>query len=264
MRPEISEFSYGYALTEAIINDARLSRIVAAPRFPSLVEEGRVGGYDVELRFPSMPVFLQFKRSYRMVKRSRIMPPHFTTPYYRMYLNPIRYSEQHPMLMKLEGSGEVVYYAAPRFDTLDEFNSIYISGQMIHESVFIAPSSIGILPDENEHHIAFERNGSVGYLLSEPKRVQGKIEGEYFIPALLESLRKKKGLINSTEGFSRLAEKMVEIISEHNFYDYKYTIARKKIKVEMPENLDPLSRVVYLARNYFNSALLLCSNARRD
>jgi len=40
MTPEISEFSYGFALTNEIVGWANLK---APPIFPSLVEEGKVG-----------------------------------------------------------------------------------------------------------------------------------------------------------------------------------------------------------------------------
>ena len=40
MRPDISEFSYGYALTETLISTVP-RRLKAAPVFPSLIEEGK-------------------------------------------------------------------------------------------------------------------------------------------------------------------------------------------------------------------------------
>ena len=47
MRSQISEFSYGYALTEKLVNRTG-DLIGAAPLFPSLREEGKAGnGYDV-------------------------------------------------------------------------------------------------------------------------------------------------------------------------------------------------------------------------
>jgi hypothetical protein len=61
--PDISEFSYGFALTRELINiaDPPLS---AAPVFPSLMAEGRKGrGYDVNLKAPGFPLFIQFKNA---------------------------------------------------------------------------------------------------------------------------------------------------------------------------------------------------------
>jgi hypothetical protein len=63
MRFLISEFSYGYALTEELANGS-LGQLIAAHVFPSLIQEGRAGGgYDVQLPFRGRPLFLQFKLS---------------------------------------------------------------------------------------------------------------------------------------------------------------------------------------------------------
>ncbi len=70
MTPEISEFSYGFALTNEIVGRVPLA---AAPVFPSLIEEGRVsGGYDVRLDWPAVPLYLQFKRADCMRRRSAV------------------------------------------------------------------------------------------------------------------------------------------------------------------------------------------------
>jgi hypothetical protein len=54
MTPEISEFSYGFALTNEIVGWAPVN---AAPLFPSLIEEGRAGGgYDVALNLSGVAV----------------------------------------------------------------------------------------------------------------------------------------------------------------------------------------------------------------
>ena len=68
MTPEISEFSYGFALTNELVGWAPLA---AAPIFPSLLEEGKAGGgYDVHLDAPGTPLYLQFKRSDCMKRKS--------------------------------------------------------------------------------------------------------------------------------------------------------------------------------------------------
>ena|SRR2546425_11388435 len=66
MRADISEFSFGYAVTEALAQRWR-PNLTAAPVFPSLLEEGKVG-YDVKLQRRGVPIFLQFKVSERMVR----------------------------------------------------------------------------------------------------------------------------------------------------------------------------------------------------
>lgn len=51
MKPDFSEFSYGYAVTEELASSLK-ARLVGSPIFPSLYEEGQSGGgYDV--KFPT-------------------------------------------------------------------------------------------------------------------------------------------------------------------------------------------------------------------
>jgi hypothetical protein len=50
--PDISEFSYGFALTQELISAAD-PPVRAAPILPSLIKEGRTaGGYDAHLDIP--------------------------------------------------------------------------------------------------------------------------------------------------------------------------------------------------------------------
>jgi hypothetical protein len=92
MKPtDISEFSYGYAVTESLVRQVRYP-LQAAPIFPSLIAEGRSGGYDVAIPFSGFPLFLQFKLSDLMVSRTaietkaRLLEPEF----YRFHLGPTR------------------------------------------------------------------------------------------------------------------------------------------------------------------------------
>jgi hypothetical protein len=69
MPAEFSEFSYGFAVTNELINGYR-TPLVAAPVFPSLIEEGRTGVADVRLDRPGIPLFLQFKLPDCMLRNS--------------------------------------------------------------------------------------------------------------------------------------------------------------------------------------------------
>ena len=92
MHPDISEFSYGYALTESLVAAAG-HRIRAAPVFPSLIDEGRPGGgYDVHIPFAGFPLFLQFKLSHKMVRASaeEVKQGLLSNPFYRFHLRPTR------------------------------------------------------------------------------------------------------------------------------------------------------------------------------
>jgi hypothetical protein len=105
MTPDISEFSYGFALTQELIVIAG-EPLRAAPIFPSLIEEGKAGGgYDVNLDIPGFPLFLQFKRADCMVRRTAAEarnPHNFPLPFYRMKITERRRSAQHDMLLQLD------------------------------------------------------------------------------------------------------------------------------------------------------------------
>src|SRR6186713_1069927 len=102
MRPSISEFSYGFAITSELVRAP--GGVTAAPVFPSLVVEGRSGGWDVRLDRPGVPLFLQFKLCDCMTRRTcrEARTAGFSVPCYRMHLRSARVSRQHEMLLDLE------------------------------------------------------------------------------------------------------------------------------------------------------------------
>jgi hypothetical protein len=187
MTPDISEFSYGFALTHELIGLAG-KPLRAAPIFPSLIEEGRAGGgYDVHLDIPGFPLFLQFKRSDCMVRKSAkevAAPYNFTPPFYRMKITERARSAQHDMLVDLDNGHNQVFYAAPLFHSVDELNNAYLAAAVSHRSFYIRPSSIGRLDNES-HHVAFDNTRH--WLFSDPREVKG-IRGEA-LPALLQERR---------------------------------------------------------------------------
>lgn len=171
MKPEISEFSYGFALTNELVGWVALS---AAPVFPSLIEEGKAGGgYDVKLDRPGVPLFLQFKRSHCMVRRAAreyqavlATGGTLTVPYYRFPITEASTSEQHEMLLALDDGSNLVFYAAPRFHRINEINQAWSRMDVARRSLFVAPSTIGPL-DDAQHHVAFD--GANTWLCSEPR-----------------------------------------------------------------------------------------------
>jgi hypothetical protein len=171
MTPEISEFSYGFALTNEIVGWAPLG---AAPVFPSLIEEGRVGGgYDVKLDMPAIPLYLQFKRADCMVtRRAREVSVHqlpISVPFYRFKITEAGKSDQHELLLALDDGSSLVYYAAPRFHELAEINEAWAHSLVADRSIFVAPSMIGAL-DDASHHIAYDDVDA--WVCSEPRAVE--------------------------------------------------------------------------------------------
>lgn len=180
MRPSFSEFSYGYALTEALV-DGR--QHLVRPIFPTQIEEGKLG-YDLRFDCPGYPLFLQFKLCDGMKTRAAKELSEFQLPlqppFLRMNLMPARRSQQHSHLLKLENQGETVFYAAPRFYEDNEFASHYRNGEIISHTAFVSPGAIGSLPDEKEHHVAFECKARQGWFLSNPREVAPILDGNEF------------------------------------------------------------------------------------
>jgi hypothetical protein len=171
MTPEISEFSYGFALTNELVGWAPLA---AAPVFPSLIEEGKAGGgYDVKLELPAVALYLQFKRSDRMTRKSakerKAIGPRLSVPYHRFHVTEAKKSNQHNMLIELDDGMSLVFYAAPRFHALAEINWAWAHNAVSAQSIFVAPSEIGAL-DNASHSVAFDYAST--FLCSDPKKIQ--------------------------------------------------------------------------------------------
>lgn len=187
MTPEISEFSYGFALTNEIVG---WSPLKAAPVFPSLIEEGRTGGgYDVKLELPAVALYLQFKRSECMLRRNakeiRTHNLNLHIPFYRFNITQKLRSNQHDMLLSLSATTGNVYYAAPVFSTLEEINSAWIANEVASRSIFLSPEEIGEL-DNDAHHIAFDGYGA--FLCSDPRPIEF-LDSKRLVETLTKSLQ---------------------------------------------------------------------------
>lgn len=194
MRPKFSEFSYGYALTEALVNG---QQHLVRPTFPSLRKEGDTG-YDLRLDRPGHPLFLQFKLcngiTRDIAKEISDYKLSLKLPFLRMKLMPEKRSQQHHLLLDLENKDEAVFYAAPRFFCDNVFASHYRNQRILSKSAFVAPSAIGPLPDNGEHHVSFEPEALHGWLLSEPRDVRPIFDGNGLNAAIEQCLSEDKPL----------------------------------------------------------------------
>ena len=215
MRPDISEFSYGYAVTDELIHWHGIG-LTAAPVFPSLYREGQQGGgYDVMLQGPGLPLFLQFKLSDCMVtNRAReAQQGLLRVPFYRMHLRPARHSMQHRMLLQLDRSGQEVYYCAPAFHKQYELNRFFLDHLILDSSLRIRPSHIGELPDQGDHYLAFQLHGPC-FFCSEPHKIEGKVDPEYFSSAIQQAFKERAETALLPEQLAGLASVLAEISQE--------------------------------------------------
>lgn len=255
MTPDISEFSFGYALTEELVNRPGLA-ITAAPLFPSLLAEGQTGGgYDVHLPFAGFPLFLQFKLSHCMVKRSahECQIGLFRPNFYRMHLRPLRHSQQHDLLLDLEGKGHAVFYAAPHFHSPEELNEAYMSGDVANRCLFVRPSDIGTLPDDGDHHISFKA-GQPAYLFSEPRLVREESKSrEDFDRDLLEGFSRYPIIDGRRESLSELASDLFSCVKSR-IYQFEWM---QPDAIRQLTQREPRLQIGYITRTFFGCDVLL-------
>ena len=254
MKPNISEFSYGYALTSELIH-WRGMPIIAAPIFPSSYQEGQVGGgYDVMLEQPGMPLFLQFKLSHCMVRsyakesKDRVFDP----PFYRMHVRPTRHSDQHKMLLELEDKGNEVYYSAPAFHTSVEFNDAYLSHHVRTLSLWMKPSQIGPLPDDRDHHVAFVL-GNTPHFCSSPRALETKGEFKEFEESVTRSFNERSETAIKREALEETAQNLSEIAEKHRHIPIEL---RRSLR-ETLASRHPLDQIAFYSQVFLDAQLFI-------
>lgn len=262
MKPDISEFSYGFAVTREL---ASKHNLIEAPEFPTLFQEGKKGGYDVKMPFRAQPLFLQFKLSdclsYRSAKEH--VPRKFEVPYFRMHLRPLKHSLQHKLLLALEGTGESVYYIAPQFYKSKDFNKCYLTNTVVSNSVFISPSSIGSLPDNDEHYVVFKAGSKIGYLCSdnpEPINIDS-------YRAVFDNLRNRdRNRQVDSSFFINLTSSMIAILetTEEEHRQQKTDQEESLFDIAGLRNVanqrEPIDACNFISRTIFNTELMLVSD----
>ena len=253
MRPSISEFSYGFAVTSEFVRAA--GAVTAAPIFPSLRAEGQQGGgWDVQLDRPTVPLFLQFKLCDLMTRRTcrEARQAGFDVPCYRMHLRPARSSRQHEMLLDLEQTGQEVYYSAPLFHQPEELNDAFVRDAVRARSIWIRPSDIGSLPDDGDHHVSFQE-GRPWMLFSKPKPLEAKREFGDVVRRLTGRLREREGTDFSKERIEELADVISSIA------DKRHEISQRERDVsrDAARPAPPLQRVAYYASVFLESQLFI-------
>lgn len=256
MRPMLSEFSYGYALTQELTRPATSAGLTGAPVFPSLYAEGQSGGgWDVMIPFPVVPLFLQFKLSHYMARGTAAEWSLFGAPYFRMHLRPSRFSNQHRMLLTLEAGGSAVFYAAPLFHTTEELNEAYLSRTVILRSAFFTPSAIGNLPDPQDHHVAF--NDTAAYFCSKPRTISYEFQAKAALRKFVEMAENSKTVADK-HLFLRLLDRMARLIEEqhlpvgHLLPQLRDPQFREQLGIDQAASL-----AAYTALAYFDAQLIL-------
>jgi hypothetical protein len=261
MKPTISEFSYGYALTDELVHWHGLP-ITAAPVFPSLYEEGKKGGgYDVKLEKSGIPLFLQFKLSHCMVRNTAMEVQRgaiTSTPFYRMHIWSKKRSAQHEMLLDLESGGNEVYYSAPAFHEPYELNDAYINHVVKERSLWIKPSTVGSFTDEIEHHVSF-RLPSLVYICSEPRRIEGSGSFENFSLNILSRIEERSKSALSIDALQETVNLMRELSERRSEFSTK----DRQVAREALQNKHPIQQMAFYAQVYFDAQLFIVSKVQK-
>ena len=160
MKPDISEFSYGFALTYELLQSPG-SPIVAVPVFASLIQKRRlVAAGMFRISRPTAPLFLQFKLADFMKRStSKEAAEGFPLPCYRMYLRRAGISQQHQLLLDLGRRRRGGLLLTPTFHRPAELNDAFLTGHIKARSMWLRPSDMGPSPDSKEHHVSFRAEG---------------------------------------------------------------------------------------------------------
>lgn len=228
--------------------------------FPSLYDEGQPGGgYDVKIPISGRPVFLQFKLSDQLKRTNS--KEHTSgllgVPYYRMHIRPAKHSDQHSLLLDLEASGESVFYIAPEFHLPAELNSFYLSRTVVSNSAAYSPQAIGLMPDDDEHYIVFERGAAMGYRCSDDAKEVLKFSLSEGLKSVLDQRGKQTRNLGES-GLRDISERMLEVLARG---EKRIRSRAKSIDVPGLQKIvgarPPVESIGYMARTFFDAELLV-------
>jgi hypothetical protein len=254
MKPEISEFSFGFALTAELIATFNL-KSAGAPEFATQYAEGQVGGgWDVKLS--ATPIYLQFKRSHRMVTRGAQEYHLFSSlPFYRMYIHRRNHSDQHQLLLDLENLGNLVLYAAPGFSRSSELQTVYSADRVAESSLFLRPSEVKALADDEQHWVAFQMVPERTYFCSQPRRVKAEPAKQLFTHDALRALSKGNQPELSNEFFLRISNEMLTVYEHHGRFALGTELMAKLRQTRGRRS--PAEFAQFLAQTLFDCQLLV-------
>jgi hypothetical protein len=250
METRLTEFSYGYCITEEFANGMGPG-LKAAPYFPSLYIEGKAGGgFDVLI---GSALFLQFKlcEEFTTPRALECKKKLLNPPLYRFYLHRRDHSDQHQLLMELEKAGNQVYYIAPGFADVDSLNRHYVRRQVTSNSAMFSPSDIGPLPDNKLHRIAFRPDDKFGWFLSDPRQIPMQ-RSEGVRNRTREQERARNGRDVREWAFT-LVQKIESILGER----YGRSWPTNEVGAIEQNADEPLQRAAYLARTYFGAEMFV-------
>jgi hypothetical protein len=248
MRSELSEFSYGFAIT-AELRDLFWPWVVEAPVFPTLRNEARLG-WDVSFPVVGRSIFLQFKVAEAMTRRSAAEWNDYLAPYYRFPLHRLSRSNQHNLLRTLALTEPFVFYVGPRFYRLPEFNGYYRGATVANESAWIPLLSLPTISDDLQHHITYRTGLDVRFASPEAEPIGKTFDGEGWRAYLRNALLKERKEM-TIETFGHLRATLLDVLGRERV-PYKPELA-----TDVMEAFQVFKDIAYLSRTFFGAEFLL-------
>lgn len=250
MRSELSEFSYGFAIT-AELRDLFWPWVVEAPIFPTLRAEAQLG-WDVRFPVNGRSFFLQFKVADALTRATAAEWSDYGAPYYRFPLHRLSRSDQHNRLRTLAATEPFVFYVAPRFHTLFEFNQSYRKTNVAPDSVWIPLSSLPAVTDDLQHHLTYRTGTDVRFASPESEPVGKAVSGEALRGHIVRQLEAEKHIL-TTENFLELRSSLLRIVSQARV---RY-VPEMAMPTDMQSGFQLFKDITYLTRTYFGAEFLL-------
>jgi hypothetical protein len=164
-----------------------------------------------------VPLFFQYKLP-ELMRRTTAFEiakwncPGLMLPFFRIAMMRSDVSRQHKLLMELETRyPSCVFYVAACLRNIGEFDRAYNTAAVAQQSTFFSPTSIGTLPDNKAHTIAYRPGLATAYFCSEPKGIRALTWEE-----LAERLRahfEQHRFIDIEESAREIRESVLELAS---------------------------------------------------
>ena len=253
MKSEFTEFSYGFAVTHGLLKDD--PSIDVAPRFPSLIQEGKVG-YDVKLGFPGLPIYLQFKLSDRLTRRPAKYWDIYHKPYFRFDITPLTVSQQHNLLWDLADSGEEVFYVSPLFWNTRQFNEAFQESQVAARSLWLPLGQLPCLTDDEPHHVTFTGPADPSWHTDRWNLEGNRLEGEFSWQGRYESIA------------GRFERRELRQVSEDYLFELRNLLSgivasrapqSSEVTARQGDTVSTLGEIDYLLTTYFGLEMIILS-----
>ncbi|MGA8222432.1 MAG: hypothetical protein WB780_12320 [Candidatus Acidiferrales bacterium] len=254
MRSELSEFSYGFAIT-AELRDRFSPMIIEAPVFPTLREEAELG-WDMRFPIVGASMFVQFKVADVLTRASAAEWNFYNASYYRFPMHRLSKSDQHNRLRSLATEQPLVFYVAPRFSRLHEFNQWYVSDSVIQESAWIPLLSLPTISDDQQHHISYRTGTDVLFASPKAEPIRETFSGEGWATYMTRALEVQKKEM-TIEDYSQIRTTLLGILKR------EIDSQSAELPTVRGEGLRVLKDIAYLSRTFFGAEFLLVHEQQR-